>query len=146
MMKIYIISKLKNEFILWKKKKKFVLSMWKLTLGYSTTTIAHDPRLHNCHKGTSPNMSCHWQVQLRPYKTSFKSSKTSLEQKDRAANAPKQICASNMWQMSSKFQIQMDAKNKQFHYALHGLCTYNMHKPKWPPSKLNHIYTMYIMK
>jgi hypothetical protein len=38
-------------------KKKFVLSMWKLTLGYGTTTIAHDPHLHNCHIGTSPNMS-----------------------------------------------------------------------------------------
>jgi hypothetical protein len=58
MMKKYVISKSKNEFIPWKKNKN-VLSMWKLTLGYGTTTMAHDPHLHDCHIGTSPNMSSH---------------------------------------------------------------------------------------
>jgi hypothetical protein len=34
----YIISKLENEFIFWG-KKKLILSMWKLSLGYSMLII-----------------------------------------------------------------------------------------------------------
>jgi hypothetical protein len=36
MMEKYVISKLKNEFI-FENKELFILSMWKLTLGYGST-------------------------------------------------------------------------------------------------------------